>query len=677
MALRPVSWLAAALTLVTLVLIHAPTGRTDAPPATDVLFVFDTTGSMSGALSEAQAQARSVMTDLSGRLPNLRFGVAQLRDYGSVPVWRVEQGLTFDQTAVQGAIDSLGAAQGGDSPEAYGTGLFQARSDSEVAWADGAKHLVVLIADDVPHDDDLNAGVPPEVVNQPSPWNTGTDPGPDGAGIDWQQELADFKATDYTLAFVLYHGDPAYLPYWDWWARLTGGQATESTSSTPLGDVLVQIVTATTSTCQSAGEDDPPQCDSDEAPAFSSEVPVSPNPPQPVDSSDPDAPNEGTVPGTCPPGPAPDSDDQQAGTEPDPVRARAAAVPPSDPWACLDSDGTARPAVPGVTWSESPTAIRFRNADGIWTIYKRCFDTTVDGRRYTVGPGYIAQLERDGVKIVDDLRGRTDTWSPGYINAVNGGLGTFGWHHARGAVNATPAGDDPTTPAVEVGIGRTPQVIEGRMCAATNGGYGVFARNWYAATRATPNKVNYTIDVWLRDQYGNTGEGPEEAAIARIRYRYTFYRSSVSLWALVTTYAAPNAAGIPFVKEPKFTALTRGGGFVRMAVFEGPDGRAFNKAVLFGEPEGTGVLNTEHAPDDERKRVRWDFGTGPKEGDPKCLMTRPCLNVVARSHPVTSSAAGILRTQSSSSWEGGGLGLDRLGSCFREPAEVVFEGHPR
>jgi hypothetical protein len=204
MALRHAPWLAAALmTLATLVLIHTPAGRSSAPAATDVLFVFDTTGSMSGALSEAKAQATGVMSDLSGRLPNLRFGVAQLRDYGSSPVWRVEQNLSLDRTAVQAAIDSLAAAQGGDSPEAYGTGLFQSRGDAAVGWTTGAKHLVVLIADDVPHDDDLNAGVPPEVINQPSPWNTGTDPGPSGTGIDWQQELSEFKAADYTLAFVL------------------------------------------------------------------------------------------------------------------------------------------------------------------------------------------------------------------------------------------------------------------------------------------------------------------------------------------------------------------------------------------------------------------------------------------------------------------------------------------
>jgi hypothetical protein len=418
----------------------------------------------------------------------------------------------------------------------------------------------------------------------------------------------------------------------------------------------VQVITATTSTCQSEAEDDPPQCDADEASAFSSEVAALPNDPSPVDSSNPDSPNDGFVPGSCPPSPDPTAD-PQGGSPSAPVTAQAA--PPSPDWYCLDSDG-APPALPAVTWSENPTAIKFRNADGLWTIYKRCIDATVDGRRYTVGPGYVARLERDGVAIVDDFRGRTDTWTPGYINAVNGGLGTFGWHHARGPLNGTPAGDDPTTSAVEVATGRSPQVIEGRMCAATNGGYGVYARNWFQATRVSPTQVNYTIDVWLRDQYGNTGAGPQGAAIARVRYRYTFRRSSVSLWALVTTYGAPNAAGTPFVKEPKFTALTRGGRFVRMAVFNGDDGRTFNKAVVVGESEGAAVLNTDHAPDDGRKRVRWDFGKSTTADEsPGCTRSTPCLNAVARSFPVTSAAAGILRTDLAANWEGGGLGLDR------------------
>jgi hypothetical protein len=62
----------------------------------------------------------------------------------------VEQPPTSDQSAVQNAINALSTAGGGNLPEAYGTALFQSRRDAAVGWASGAKHLVVLIADDVP-----------------------------------------------------------------------------------------------------------------------------------------------------------------------------------------------------------------------------------------------------------------------------------------------------------------------------------------------------------------------------------------------------------------------------------------------------------------------------------------------------------------------------------------------
>ena len=77
------------------------------------------------------------MSSLSGRLPNLRFGVAQVRDYGSTPVWRVEQTITSSQGAVQSAIDDLSANEGGDAPEAYGTALHQSRTDVAAGWAPG------------------------------------------------------------------------------------------------------------------------------------------------------------------------------------------------------------------------------------------------------------------------------------------------------------------------------------------------------------------------------------------------------------------------------------------------------------------------------------------------------------------------------------------------------------
>jgi hypothetical protein len=97
-----------------------------------------------------------------------------------------------------------------------------------------------------------------------------------------------------------------------------------------------------------------------------------------------------------------------------------------------------------------------------------------------------------------------------------------------------------------------------------------------------------------------------------------------------------------------------------MAVFHGTDGRQFATGITKGTSEGTAVLSTDHAPQDTRKRIRWDFEwrTG-QEGTPGCSSTTPCLNVVGRSYPTVAGIAGIVRSDQGANWEGAALGLDR------------------
>ena len=54
------------------------------PPAkTDVMLIFDTTGSMDESISEAQAQLSTVVQRLSASLTEVRFALGQVRDYRS------------------------------------------------------------------------------------------------------------------------------------------------------------------------------------------------------------------------------------------------------------------------------------------------------------------------------------------------------------------------------------------------------------------------------------------------------------------------------------------------------------------------------------------------------------------------------------------------------------------
>ncbi len=54
------------------------------PPHTDVMFVFDTSGSMGGELQEAKEKIVEVIEKAKATLPDAQFGVSQVED---VPGW--------------------------------------------------------------------------------------------------------------------------------------------------------------------------------------------------------------------------------------------------------------------------------------------------------------------------------------------------------------------------------------------------------------------------------------------------------------------------------------------------------------------------------------------------------------------------------------------------------------
>ncbi len=281
-------------------------------------------------------------------------------------------------------------------------------------------------------------------------------------------------------------------------------------------------------------------------------------------------------------------------------------------------------------WTENRDAFVFRNDDGAWTIYRRCFDRVVRGRRWSAGPGYVVRMtDRLGRRLVSDYRPRRDLWSPGYLNSMNGGLGTFGWHHVHGRAGHAPAGDDPTTSRVERHVDRRlpGYALEGRMCATSNGGTGVYAVSWSGPRRAV-NAIVFRFDVWLRDP---------GRPVARVRYDYEFGRSAVRAAVEVRTQRAAGR----FVKEPKLVAVVRGGAFRRMSVY----GREFQKGVLTGAQASTRVLRTEHSAQPDRIRVTWDYGrAATEEGNAPCAQA-PCFTVVAGASPTTP-------------WENGRVGLD-------------------
>lgn len=214
----------------------------------------------------------------------------------------------------------------------------------------------------------------------------------------------------------------------------------------------------------------------------------------------------------------------------------------------------------------------FANDHGRWTIFTRCVPSVV-------GPGYVARVETpDGRVLVDDELG------PGTLNDTDfGGLGAFGWHHARGRPGALRFTVDN---AWEVSV---------RACAGSNGGFGVVDSRVLQRSRSS-----LVVEVDLSD--GFTYPVP----LMRVRYRYELEPHALRSWVTVTELCPDGLCGRTeeraFLKEPKLVAHA-GLPYRRLDVLD-----VAGRAVCSGEPGGpaTGpILRTRQCDDPGRSLVRF------------------------------------------------------------------------
>lgn len=126
---------------------------TVAPATLDVLFLIDTTASMSWEIKRMQTTVKSIadrIAALEGR-PKLRLALVAYRDRGDDYVVQ-KTDFTTNVAAFQQALAGLKAAQGGDYPEDVEAALKAAVND--LAWdANDGLRLAFLIGDAPPHID--------------------------------------------------------------------------------------------------------------------------------------------------------------------------------------------------------------------------------------------------------------------------------------------------------------------------------------------------------------------------------------------------------------------------------------------------------------------------------------------------------------------------------------------
>jgi uncharacterized protein YegL len=120
----------------------------------DVVFVLDTTGSMSGLIQAAKEKIWSIATTMASAqsAPEIRMGLVAYRDRGDAYVTRVVD-LSSDLDSMYATLMDFQANGGGDGPESVNQALYDAVH--KVSWSQqaGTYKAVFLVGDAPPHMD--------------------------------------------------------------------------------------------------------------------------------------------------------------------------------------------------------------------------------------------------------------------------------------------------------------------------------------------------------------------------------------------------------------------------------------------------------------------------------------------------------------------------------------------
>lgn len=122
----------------------------------DLIFVIDTTGSMTDDIDQVKAQATELADQIAADVADYRLGLVTYRDHPVLPYGdpgdqpsTVVLPFTTDADAAIAAIQGLIVGGGADRSESVYSGLMAA---IDQAWRDGAEKAIILLGDAPPHD---------------------------------------------------------------------------------------------------------------------------------------------------------------------------------------------------------------------------------------------------------------------------------------------------------------------------------------------------------------------------------------------------------------------------------------------------------------------------------------------------------------------------------------------
>lgn len=141
---------------------HQP--GTDSNRRVDLVFVLDTTGSMSGLIQTAKEKIWSIATTMASAqsAPEIRIGLVAYRDKRDLYETKVVD-LSSDLDSVYATLMDFEADGGGDTPESVNKALYDAVHNMSWSEGDQAYQVIFLVGDAPPHMD-YNEARYPEIV---------------------------------------------------------------------------------------------------------------------------------------------------------------------------------------------------------------------------------------------------------------------------------------------------------------------------------------------------------------------------------------------------------------------------------------------------------------------------------------------------------------------------------
>lgn len=117
----------------------------------EIVFSFDTTGSMSRCLDEVRGRLADLVQRLQADIPNIKIAIFAHGDYCDQSIYVTKYvDFTDDVTKLTEFVQNVSETGGGDSDECYELVLHEVRT--KLSWTFGSQRSLVLIGDSNPHE---------------------------------------------------------------------------------------------------------------------------------------------------------------------------------------------------------------------------------------------------------------------------------------------------------------------------------------------------------------------------------------------------------------------------------------------------------------------------------------------------------------------------------------------